>query len=523
MEENFEKRTLIAVVLALVVLIGYQYVFAPSSQPRRPEQPLNVAQNIPARVKERPSEPKAANPVVPESATASEETLLKVETPLYTALFSSKGGTIKNWQLKKYRDDEGLEVILMRTDADVPALAIGTDGKNFIFDKVNFAIPEGQGDINLRNEGERASLTFTYRGDGIVIKRTYSFSSDSYAIELLEDVQGPDNYWVTLGSGFGLSGTGGYGGHIGPVVLKGSDRVEIKPNKLKEPRLFGSKLKWVAQEDKYFFASLVPREKAIGAKVWRNNKGDALVAINLPAGKNELLLYAGPKAYDRLKSLGVGLEYIVNFGFFSILAQPLFWILKLFYKVIGNYGWSIALLTILVRIPFIPLINKGQKSMKKLQVLQPQMNEIKQKYKKDPQKMQKEMMDLYKKYKVNPMSGCLPMLIQIPVFFALYKVLLVAIELRGSPFIFWIHDLSAKDPYYILPIIMGITMFIQQKMTPTTMESQQQKIMTYLPVVFTFLFLKFPSGLVIYWLVSNLLSILQQYFVNKKIAREGAT
>ena len=161
--------------------------------------------------------------------------------------------------------------------------------------------------------------------------------------------------------------------------------------------------------------------------------------------------------------------------------------------------------------------------MKKLQALQPQMNEIKQKYKKDPQKMQKEMMDLYKKYKVNPMSGCLPMLIQIPVFFALYKVLLVAIELRGAPFIFWIHDLSAKDPYYILPIIMGITMFIQQKMTPTTMESQQQKIMTYLPVVFTFLFLKFPSGLVIYWLVSNLLSILQQYFVNKKMAREDTT
>ncbi len=520
MEENFEKRTLIAIVLALVVLLGYQYFFAPSPQPGRSEQPLNVAREIPARIKDRPSVPKAEDIFVPEGTMASEERLLKVETPLYTALFSSKGGTIKNWQLKNFRDDEGLEVVLMRTDAEVPALAMGTDGKNFIFDKVNFTISEGQDNIILRNKGKSASLSFTYRGDGIVIKRTYSFFSDNYDIELIEEVQGPDNYWVTLGSGFGISGAVGYGGHIGPVVLKDADRVEIKPNKLKEPRLFGSELKWVAQEDKYFFASLVPLEKAIGAKVWSTGNGDALVAVNLPAGKNKLLLYAGPKEYDRLKSLGVGLEYIVNFGFFSILAQPLFWILKLFYRVTGNYGWSIALLTILVRIPFIPLINKGQKSMKKLQALQPKMTEIKQKYKKDPQKMQKEMMELYKKYKVNPMSGCLPMLIQIPVFFALYKVLLVAIELRSAPFIFWIQDLSEKDPYYILPIIMGVTMFIQQKMTPTTMESQQQKIMTYLPIVFTFLFLKFPSGLVLYWLVSNLLSIMQQHFVNRKIARE---
>jgi len=522
MEENFEKRTVIAIVLAILVLLGYQYFFAPPPPSRKPEPPPNTVQGIPEGVTEKPSVPKAEDMFVPESAKTSEEKLIKVETPLYTALFSTKGGTIKNWQLKKYRDDAGLEVVLMRPDAKVPALAMGTDGKNFIFDKADFAVTGGQDDIYLRNKGEKASLSFIYRGsDGTVIKRTYSFSADNYDIELIEEVQGPATYWLTLGSGFGISGAGGYGGHIGPVVLKDADRVEIKPRKLKEPKFFGSELKWVAQEDKYFFAALVPLDKAIGAKVWRSGNGEALVAVNLPAGKNKLLLYAGPKEHDRLKNIGYGLEYIVNFGFFSILAQPLFWILKLFYRVIGNYGWSIALLTILVRIPFIPLVSKGQRSMKKLQALQPQMNDIRQKYKKDPQKMQKEMMELYKKYKVNPMSGCLPMIVQIPVFFALYKVLLVAIELRRAPFIFWIQDLSEKDPYYILPIIMGITMFIQQKMTPTTMESQQQKFMTYLPIVFTFLFLKFPSGLVLYWLVSNILSILQQYFVNRKLSREG--
>jgi YidC/Oxa1 family membrane protein insertase len=213
-------------------------------------------------------------------------------------------------------------------------------------------------------------------------------------------------------------------------------------------------------------------------------------------------------------------------------------VLKFFYQFLGNYGWAIVLLTIVVRIPFIPILNKGQKSMKKLQELQPKMSEIKEKYKKDPQKMQAEMMELYKKYKVNPMSGCLPMLLQIPVFFALYKVLLIAIELRGAPFMFWIKDLSGPDtlfghlPQWLpllagsavgpLPIVMGITMVIQQKMTPTAGDPRQAKMMMLMPIVFTFMFLNFASGLVIYWLTNNILSIIQQFFVNRKISKQTA-
>jgi YidC/Oxa1 family membrane protein insertase len=160
--------------------------------------------------------------------------------------------------------------------------------------------------------------------------------------------------------------------------------------------------------------------------------------------------------------------------------------------------------------------------MKKLQAIQPKMNEIKEKYKKDPQKMQAEMMELYKKHKVNPMGGCLPMLLQIPVFFALYKVLLVSIELRGAPFILWITDLSAKDPSYILPIVMGITMLIQQKMTPSSMDPRQAKMMLFMPVIFTFMFLNFASGLVLYWLVNNILSIIQQFHINRKLSKQPA-
>jgi len=313
------------------------------------------------------------------------------------------------------------------------------------------------------------------------------------------------------------------------VLLTGTKRVEPK---LKEAESYRDDLKWIAQEDKYFFAALVPVTKVDEAKVWKI-KDSPVIAFKSKVGTNEFILFAGPKEYDRLKTLHVGLEYIVDFGFFSVLAVPLFWALKLFYKFFGNYGWAIVLLTILIRIPFIPLVNKSQKSMKKLQELQPRMAEVREKFKKDPQRMQREMMDLYKKYKVNPLGGCLPILLQIPVFFALYKILMIAIELRGAPFMLWLKDLSAPDTLFghiptwfpliggfavgPLPILMGATMIIQQKMTPTSMDPAQNRIMMFMPIVFTFLFLNFATGLVLYWLMNNLFSIAQQLYVNRKL------
>jgi YidC/Oxa1 family membrane protein insertase len=273
------------------------------------------------------------------------------------------------------------------------------------------------------------------------------------------------------------------------------------------------------------------------AKVWKL-KDSPIIALKSKPGTNSFILYAGPKKYDSLKKLNVGFEHIIDFGFFSVIAMPLFWLLKFFYKFIGNYGWAIILLTIIVRIPFIPLVNKSQKSMKKMQELQPRMAEVKEKYKKDPQRLQKEMMEIYKKHKVNPVGGCLPMLLQIPVFFALYKILMITIELRGAPFMLWIKDLSAPDTLFghipsgipliggfavgPLPIVMGITMIIQQKMTPTSMDPAQNKMMMLMPIVFTFLFLNFASGLVLYWLMNNIFSIAQQFYANRKLAKEAA-
>jgi YidC/Oxa1 family membrane protein insertase len=502
-----EKRTLIAIVLSILVLIVYQYLFLKPAQKRLPAKqpkPPEVVEHA------KPAAPPAPVVVKPTPATETER-LIKVETELYIATFTSKGGTVKTWQLKKYTDNDGLKIPLLKEDGLYPALGIGWNN-DFTLSEANFNVIGN--DLKLDSNNKTGSIVFEYVTPQYSIRRTYTFYFDKYKFDLKDEISGLPQYEITLGGDFGIFSKK-EPVHVGPVILKDTDRIELKPKKLKETRLYTGNLKWIAQEDKYFCAAIVPITPIESAKAWKFQDSASVSFIGKP-GVNEFMVYAGPKEHDRLKKLGVGLEHIVDFGFFSIIARPLFWILKKFHSVVGNYGWAIVLLTIVVRVPFIPIVNKGQRAMKRLQELQPRMQEIREKYKKDPQRMQKEMMELYRKHKVNPMGGCLPILLQIPVFFALYKVLLIAIELRGAPFMLWITDLSQKDPYYILPIVMGITMVIQQKMTPSAGDPKQQKLMMFMPVIFTFLFLNFASGLVLYWLVNNLLSIAQQIYVNKK-------
>ncbi|HCW93854.1 MAG TPA: preprotein translocase YidC, partial [Flexistipes sinusarabici] len=229
-------------------------------------------------------------------------------------------------------------------------------------------------------------------------------------------------------------------------------------------------------------------------------------------------IFVGPKEYDLLSSYKFELEESIEFGIFSFLSIPMLQILNFTYDYVGNYGLAIIVLTFVIKIITYPLTQKSMTSMKKMQVLQPEMTKIREKFKGEPQKRNAAMMELYKKHGANPMGGCLPMVIQIPIFIALYKTLLVSIELKGSPFIFWITDLSQKDPYFITPILMGLSMFLQQRMTPTGGDPTQQKIFMFLPLVFTFIFLNFPAGLVIYWLTNNVLTIIQQYFINRKVS-----
>jgi len=241
-----------------------------------------------------------------------------------------------------------------------------------------------------------------------------------------------------------------------------------------------------------------------------------------PAGEEvqrSYRLYAGPKEYDRLVALDIGLDETIDFGWFiygswsfvRLIAKPLFLILDWLYEFTGNFGVAIILLTALIKIVFIPLTHKSYVSMRAMQLLHPQMQALQKKYKHDKMRLNQELMALYKTNRVNPLGGCLPMVLQIPFFIALFNILYTTIELRQAPFILWIHDLSEKDPSYVLPILMGLTMVIQQKIQPTTMDPRQAKVMLLLPIVFTFFFLSFPSGLVLYWMVNNILSITQQY------------
>ncbi len=505
-----EKNALIAIVLSLLVLIMFQYL-APRPAPRqepRPEPP--AVQPAPS-----PAPDTAPPPTGFEQAAvpSGEEETVRVVTGLYRAELSSRGGTVKSWELKEYKD-ERLErnVALLRPGGLYRALALG-EQDDFSLSEANFRVKGG--DLALDENRPTGSVIFEYASPRHFVKRTYTFYHDSYRFDVEDEVRGLSEYQVTLGADFGIFGKEGRYSHVGPVFLDEVDRKEIKPNKLQGTRLHTGNIKWIALEDKYFFSSIVPVTELQTVKTWKYQDSAAISFIGKP-GVNKLMVYAGPKVIDDLKGLGVGLEHIVDFGFFSIIARPIFWLLKRFHALVGNWGWAIVILTIVIRIPFIPLVNKGQRSMKKLQMVQPKMQEIREKHKNDPKRMQQETMELYKKHKVNPVGGCLPMLLQIPVFFALYKVLLIAIELRSAPWAFWITDLSQKDPFYVLPIVMGISMVAQQKMTPSAGDPRQRKLMMFMPVVFTFLFLNFASGLVLYWLVNNLLSIAQQVYVNRK-------
>jgi len=284
---------------------------------------------------------------------------------------------------------------------------------------------------------------------------------------------------------------------------------------------------WAAMMQHYFVSSWIPDAKQPG-QIYSNSPSPQRYVIGykfteplvVPAGKKATVgidFFAGPKESDRLKLLTEGMDLTVDFGWLTFLSAPLYWLLTAINSYVGNLGWSIVVLTIMIKAAFFPLNNTQYKSMAKMKKIQPRMAALKEQYGSDRERYGKEMMALYKKEKVNPMSGCLPILVQIPVFIALYWVLLESVEMRQAPFALWIQDLSAKDPYFVLPILMGASMFVTTWMSPTT-DPMQRKLFLMMPVLFTAFFLFFPSGLVLYWLVNNVLQIIQQTYINRSMA-----
>ncbi|QPI64160.1 membrane protein insertase YidC [Vreelandella venusta] len=286
---------------------------------------------------------------------------------------------------------------------------------------------------------------------------------------------------------------------------------------------------WIAMIQHYFVSAWAPAQNQQNLYyVTTDSRDRNVVAFAGPTssvaadGEATLsaTLYMGPKVQDYLEQVAPNLRLTVDYGWLWFIANPLFWLLDKIHDIVGNWGWSIVLLTVLVKLVLFPLSAKAYKSMARMRKLGPEMQRLKEMYGDDRQKMSQEMMKFYQKEKINPLGGCLPILVQMPVFIALYWMLLESVELRHAPFMFWIQDLSVKDPYFILPILMGISMFVQQMLNPTPPDPMQAKIMKMLPIIFTFFFLWFPAGLVIYWVVNNIISVAQQYFITRNIEND---
>ncbi|KAB0667157.1 membrane protein insertase YidC [Oryzomonas japonica] len=530
-----EKRAFLAVILSIAVFYVFSMVFGPGKTQIPPKATPTASSATPtaAPAATTPAQPApaAAGTPAPTPAVVKDVT---VETGLYTAVFSSQGGSLKSLTLKKYREQNtpAASSVALGTHADPSLLNFSTRGAGFNLPDGTVFVPDTSA-ITLTG-GESRQLTFNYvSGQGFTVRKVFTFAGDTYGIKL--DTQ------VFNNSAAPLVGT------IQQVMTYPAEH-KVKDNRLdtagsylysdnslkadKAKDVAGASKKydksilWAGFADKYFLSAILAEKGSIASVELKKNAAGFLESIasapqfTINPGQAATVtqrLFVGPKDLDILKAQGSSLEQSLDLGWFTVIAKPLLYTLKFFYRYVGNYGIAIIIITIILKGIFFPLTHKSYKSMKGMQKIQPEMNKIREKYKNDRDAMNKAVMELYRDHKVNPLGGCLPMVVQIPVFFALYKALMSSIELRHAPFFFWITDLSDKDPYYITPVIMGVTMFVQQKMTPSQMDPVQQKMMLALPVVFTFMFLSFPSGLVLYWLVNNILTIGQQMYINKLV------
>lgn len=526
--EGMDKRILLAILLSAIVLILYTFL-NPSLPP--PPKDEKAAQPSPKKEEVTPSlEARAVEVLGTIAAIGKEEKTITIETDLYKAIFTNRGGVIRHWELKQYWMDiqKRNKVVLFEPGEIVvgayPLVLTVSDGELSRMFKDGLYSVEG-GDLYLSSKNPQGSISFTLidPSSGKGVKKQFNFYNDSYRVDIdIVPVNIPNNYTISTGSNFGISewGEERMVGFVGPTTLLGTKVIKDKIAKINGSVYHEGNIKWTALQDKYFISALIPEGKVSRIIIKKSAGKDVQAEIEVPEGqKISLMLYAGPKEYERLKAIGKDLDYSIPFGWFIIwelsmiswFAKGLFSLLQFFYKISHNYGIAIILLTMVVRVVFIPLTFKSFKSMKGIQRLQPEIAKLQKKYKDNRTELNKAMMELYKTHKVNPLGGCFPMVLQLPVFIGLYNLLASMIELRQTPFFLWIKDLSVKDPYYVLPIIMGITMLIQQKMTPSTVDPTQAKVMLIMPVIFTFFFLNFPSGLVLYWLVNNVLTIGQQY------------
>ena len=521
-----EKRLLFAALLSLGVLILWSWL---GPQPDR-RTPLPVPVTPQGTVV--PPTAVAATATVPAPGAVriagTQEGLTTVENDVARATFSNRGAVLTSLVLRKHFDDQKrpLELVRALPDLSTKPLAVVFPGNPELTQLATgalYAVEKTPGrTLRFRYGDERLSVTKEVRlGDG-------------YLFDVKVAVAGPE---FTLLVGTGLRNptpTEQASRYLTPptaVLTSGTGLQQIPPKKLEKEEIIPLPANgFVGIEDNYFLAALAPRQAATArvfpyvppAAPGASTKTDPLVSAGVSTkGTLDARVFFGPKDVEILERTGLGLEKTVDFGWFGILARPLLWLLKKAYGWAGNFGLAILLVTLLIRILLFPLMHKSYASMKKMQKLAPKMNAIRDRYKKaktdaaQRAKMNQELMTLYKDEGYNPMSGCFPVILQLPILVAFYNVLNRAVELRHAPFVLWIHDLSAVDKSFLLLILMVVTMYIQQAMTPSTIDPMQKKIFMAMPLLWGFMLKDMPSGLVLYWLFSNVLTILQQMLINR--------
>ncbi len=557
-----QKRLLLAVVLSVIVLVGYQFFFTAPPQLDNPSQNQETqTQDAPAPAAKQSNVTDYAGRTASQAAQAMVQPAAKdfrtisISTPLYDIAVSEHMAAVTSLTLKDFKETNSADSVQKQlvskeiTDRVGGILTLDLVGGSVLgLGNAVYAADIDTQDLIL-DDGEK-TIAFTWTSpQGITLVKTLTFRADSYLIDCNVLVQNGSG--MPLNDALSISVPGLYNDEIksrsrfafeGPVAYVDNEFLSIDPDDIEEKDTYSATIGWAGYSDRYFLTAVMPKEPV--SSVLKLSFADQIVTNRLSQKMDRLdpgkqvkysyTFYMGPKSHKVLSQYDNLLIKSINFGFFDIIAKPLLITMNYIHKVIPNYGVAIILLTILIKLVFWPLGTKSYKSMNEMKKVQPLMMEIREKYKDDKQRMNQEIMGLYKTYKVNPASGCLPLLVQMPIFFALYRMLYMAIELRHAPFVGWITDLSGPDRLFhfsfsipfmdapsgipVLTLLMGASFLLQQKMTPTAGDPMQAKMMMLMPIFMTVLFINFPAGLVLYMFVNNIISMGQQFYTQKKLA-----
>jgi YidC/Oxa1 family membrane protein insertase len=542
-----ERRVFLAILLAAIVMYGWQALFVPPIPPPAQNRPQPV-QATPDAASAPVAPPPAEAPVEPPPAealiTEAAEREIVIDTAAVQAILTNRGGRLLHWRLKEYQDGQGNPVDLV--PSNVPPeqprpFSLQVDDPQ-VTQRLNTAIYRVTGDNGGRVDATNGAVTVTFEfkdASGLEATKVFRFEPQNYVVGFTATAANsgqPLTPAISWGPGLGdigaTAGGGSFftGNYVQPpqaIYHRGGDVERVRTDDLAEQPVHDGQFRFAGVDDHYFLAAAIdPGQARIEYRtLTMPGAGDTqrlLVAhtIRPEQGPQDLRFFIGPKQFDVLRNVDGELVRAIDFGIFDWMVVPLLSGLKWLYGYVGNYGWAIIVLTVLLNLALFYPRHKSVVAMRKMQAIQPEMKAIQDRYANlkatDPakQKMNTEIMNLYRERGVNPASGCVPMLFTMPVLLAFYSLLSMSIELRGAPFVGWIRDLSAPDPFFVIPALMGISMFWQQKITPTTADPTQQRIMMIMPVMFTAMMAFSPSGVVLYWLVSNMWAIGQQYFTN---------